>query len=229
MGAKIKVLCSTGMKRILETLAPDFERATGHNLEISYGPANALKLQIETGEVADVAILTGPVIEELSSKGVLAADSRVDLARSLIGVAVRAGAPKPDISSVEAFRSTLISARSVAYTSTGASGLQVEKLIEQLGMTATIKPKSKRPPGGYAADLIVTGEAELALQNISELIAVTGVELVGPLPPQLQHPTLFSAAILAGASHTEGGRSLIGLLSAAQTAPLLQAHGMEVG
>ena len=227
--AEIKVLSSNGVRSVLLELVPEFERTSGHTVTISHDSANRLTGRIKAGETADLAILTAPTIEELTKHGKVAAGSRVDLARSGVGVSVRAGSPKPDISSAEAFKRTLLDAKSVAYNSTGASGIHFAGLIERLGIAEQLKAKAKVIPSGNVGELVAKGEAEMAVQQIPELMAVAGTEFVGPLPPALQTITVFPAGILVDAKQPEAARALIQFLSTPAAARVIKAKGMEPG
>jgi molybdate transport system substrate-binding protein len=169
------------------------------------------------------------VIDDLARQGKVAPGSRADLARSGIGVAVKSGAPKPDIGSVDAFRRTLLSAKSIAYTATGASGIYFAGVTEKLGIGAEVKAKAKTPAGGHVAELVARGEAEMAVQMISELRGVPGADYVGPLPGDLQMYTVFSAGIFAGAKEAEAAQALIRFLSTPDAAATYKAGGMEPG
>jgi molybdate transport system substrate-binding protein len=225
--AEIRVLCSTGMSSAMSVLVPEFERASGHKLSIAYDTANLLMGRIKGGETADLAILTGPAIDELAKQGKVG--GRADLARSGVGISVRSGAPKPDIGSVEALKRALLDAKSVAYTTTGASGVYFAGLLERLGIAEQVKAKAKLRPGGAVGELVARGEAEMAVQQIPELMSVAGTELVGPLPPEVQYVTVFSAGVFAGAKHTEAAQALVKFLSTPAAAQVLKAKGMEPG
>jgi molybdate transport system substrate-binding protein len=194
----VKVLASNGVKAVLRELAPQFERSTGHNLAITFDRSSELKKRIEAGELFDVAILTGPMIDGLMQQRKVAAGTGANMARSGVGVAVRAGAPKPDIGTVEAFKRALLDAKSVAYTTEGASGVYFASVLQRLRIADAVQAKSKTQPGGAVGELVARGEAELAVPQISELLPVAGTEVVGPFPPELQSFTLFTAG-LAGA------------------------------
>jgi molybdate transport system substrate-binding protein len=224
--ADIKVLSTNGVATVLRELAPQFERAKGHKLAITLGATAKLKQQIGEGAAFDVAILTAEATDDLIKQGKIAG-ARADLAKSGIGVAVRAGARKPDIGSTEAFKRALIGAKSVAYSAQGMSGIYFASLLERLGIADEMKPKSKVQQGTPTGEAAARGEAELAIQQISELMPVAGIELVGPLPAELQLYTVFSAGLGAQAAQKEAGRALIDFLSAQMTKPLLAAKGLE--
>jgi molybdate transport system substrate-binding protein len=184
--------------------------------------------RIKGGETADLAILIGPAIDQLLKQGKAKAGSRADLARVGNGVSVRAGAPKPDIGSVDAFKRALLEAKSVAYSSTGASGIYFEGLIQRLGIADQMKAKLKPVPGA-AGELVAKGEAELAVQQISELVAVPGTELVGPFPPELQDVTVFSAAVFADSKQAAAAQALVKFLSTPAAARVYKAKSMQPG
>ena len=225
--AEIRVLCSTGMSSAMSVLVPEFERASGHKLSIAYDTANLLMGSIKSGETANLAILTGPAIDELAKQGRVG--GRADLARSGVGISVRAGAPKPDIGSVEAFKRALLNAQSIAYTTTGASGVYFAGLIERLGIAEQVKAKAKLRPGGAVGELVARGEAEMAVQQIPELMTVAGTELVGPLPPEIQYVTVFSAGVFAGAKEAPAAQALVKFLSTPAAARVFKTKGMEPG
>jgi molybdate transport system substrate-binding protein len=190
----------------------------------------ALMKRIEGGEAFDLAILTPAAVDALAGKSKFAAGRRVVLARVGVGVAVKEGAPKPDISTVDAFKRALLSAKTVAYidpASGGSSGIYVAKLLARLGIAAEIKPKEKLKKGGHVADLIVSGEAELGLHQISEILAVKGATLVGPLPAEIQNFTTYAAGIAAAANNAEAARTLIKAIAGPAMDAVLKARGME--
>lgn len=207
---------------------PAFERATGHKLSVTFDTTNILVGRIKNGESADVAILTMPAIEDLIKQGKVAGDSRVDVARSGVGIAVLTSAPKPDVSTVEAFKKTLLNAKSVSYTTSGASGLYFQNLCERLGIADAIKAKAKTRPGGAAAELVVSGEAEVAVQQIGELLAVSGVQ-VQPLPAEINHVTPFAAGRFADAKNPEAAGAFVKFLSSPDAVSAIKAKGMDPG
>jgi molybdate transport system substrate-binding protein len=196
---------------------------------ISYDTSNIILGRINAGETGDMVVLTGPVIDNLTKQGKLVAGSRVDLAKSGVGVAIRTGAVKPDISSPEAFKRTLLAAKSIAYTATGASGIYFAGVAEKMGIGAEVKAKAKTPAGGHVAELVAKGEAELAVQMTSELRGVPGAEYLGPLPGELQMFTVFSAGLFPGAKQTEAAQALIRFLTTPDAARVYQSNGMEPG
>jgi molybdate transport system substrate-binding protein len=230
---EIKVLSTTAMKMVFEELSRGFERDTGNRLNVSLGPSLPLEKRVDEGEVADVAILTAPGAKDLMARGKIVAGSTADIARSYIGIAVPKGAPRPDISSEEGFKRAMLAAKSVALSKPvggGASGVHMAKVFEQLGITAAMVAKAKYGAGGAAglAGLVVLrGEADIGIQQMAELIAVDGIDVVGPLPPDLQMVTTFTGTIPATASHPEAGRALIGYLTTPAAKAVIKAKGLE--
>ena len=227
--AEITVLSSTGVKTALEELAPQFEKTTGNKLNITFNASNLLKNDVDVGKSFDVIILTPSLINELIKQGKVADGSAVNVARAGIGVAVKKGAPRPDISSVDAFKRALLNAKSIAYTTAGQSGLQFAKVIEDLGIADQVKAKGKTVPGGSAGELIVKGEADMAVQLIPELMAVRGIRVVGPFPKEIQSYVVLTAGISANAKDKAAAQALIKFLIAPSAAPVIKAKGMEPG
>jgi molybdate transport system substrate-binding protein len=228
--AEIKVLTAGAFKQVLVALVPDFERQTGHKVTLENDTVGALTKRIEGGEAFDVAVLTPAAVNDLSSKGKLVAGSRANLGRVGVGVMVKAGAPVPDISTVDAFKRALLAAKSVAYidpASGGSSGIYVAGLLDKLGIADQIKPKAKLKQGGYVADLIVKGEAELGIHQISEIVPVKEVTLVGPLPAEIQNYTVYAAGLGAQAKDGDAAKALIKALTGPAAADVLKSKGME--
>jgi molybdate transport system substrate-binding protein len=228
--AEIKVLTAGAFKQVLVALVPDFEKQTGHKVTVENDTVGALTKRIEGGEAFDVAVLTPGAVNGLTEKGKLVAGTRSSLARVGIGVMVKAGAPQPDISSVDAFKRALIAAKSVAYidpASGGSSGIYINGLLDKLGIADQVKPKAKLKKGGYVADLIVSGEAELGIHQISEIVPVKEVTLVGPLPAEIQNYTVYAAGLGASAKDSEAAKALIKALTGPAAADVLKSKGME--
>jgi molybdate transport system substrate-binding protein len=228
--AEIKLLTTGAFKPEVLALVPDFEKQTGHKVTVDNGTAGELKKRIEGGEVFDVAVITPDVVDDLIAKGKIAAGSRVALASVGVGVVVKEGAPKPDVSTVEAFKRALLAAKSVAYidpASGGSSGIYIDKLLDRLGIADQIRPKAKLKKGGHVADLIVSGEAELGLHQISEIVAVKGAVLVGPLPKEIQNTTTYAAGLSASATDKVAAAALIKALAGPAAAAVLKSKGME--
>jgi molybdate transport system substrate-binding protein len=232
LAAEVRVMISGGFSAAYRALAPEFERSTGHTLQTASGPSmgntpEAIPNRLQRGEPADVVIMVGSALDELIRGSEVVADSRVDLARSKIGMVVRAGAPKPDIGSVEAFKRTVLAAKSIAY-SDSASGVYLSHvLFPKLGIAEQIAGKSRMIPAEPVAAVVARGEAELGFQQISELLPIPGVELVGALPSELQKITVFSAGIAANAKEPEAGRALIRFLSSTTAAAAIEKSGLE--
>ena len=228
--AEIKVLTAGAFKQVLLALVPDFEKTTGHKVTVENDTVGALSKRIEGGEAFDLAVLTPAAVNELSVKGKFVAGSRQGLARVGVGVVVKEGAPKPDIGSVEAFKQALRAAKSVAYidpAAGGSSGIYVAGLLDKLGLAAEVKPKAKLIHGGAVAEHIARGEAELGIHQISEILPVKGITLVGPLPAEIQNYTVYAAGLGANGKETEAARALLKTLSGSAAAAVLKAKGME--
>jgi molybdate transport system substrate-binding protein len=232
--AEIKVMSSAGFKAAYLELAADFERATGHRIVNAWGPSmggtpQAIPNRIARGEPVDVVIVVGEALDKLINEGKVVASSRSDLARSLIGAAVQAGAPKPDISSVEALKRALANAKSIAY-SDSASGVYIETaLYPRLNVSDDIKAKSKMIPAEPVGEIIARGDAELGFQQMSELMPIKGIDVLGPIPAEIQKVTVFSAGLAASAQEPEAGAALIKFLSAPAAAPFIRKSGMDPG
>jgi molybdate transport system substrate-binding protein len=223
----LKVLATHAVQGALLRLTPRFEAAHGTRLAVDYDPTSRLMARIEAGERADVALLTRDGADALAARGILDGGSAVALGRSWVGLAVKAGAPRPDISTAEALTATLLAARSLAYSSHGASGVLFAGLIERLGIADAVNAKATLIPSGFTAALVARGEAEMAVQQLSELMAVPGVDIVGPLPASLQTPTLFVAAAFSGSANAGPARALLAALASPEAAADLKATGLE--
>jgi molybdate transport system substrate-binding protein len=225
--ATIKLFVSNSMRGVMDVLIPRFERATGHKVAISYDPAKVMMERIRKGETADLAILGGSAIADLENLGKIAAGSKRAVASCGVGIAVKAGAPKPDIGTLESFKRALLAAKSIAYTQQGASGIYFSGLIERLGIAEQITAKAVRQPGGLIGELAAAGKAELAVQQIPELMAVRGIELVGPLPGEIQQTTVSSAGIFSGAKEPAAARALLDFLTTPDSMRVFRAGGLE--
>ena len=229
-GAEIKVLTAGAFKQVLLALLPDFERATGHKVTVANDTVGALTKRIAGGEAFDVAVLTPKAVDDLAKEGKFVAGSRANLARVGVGVVVKDGTPKPDISSVAAFKQALLAAKSVAYidpAAGGSSGIYVAGLLDKLGIAGEVKPKAKLIPGGAVAEHVAKGEAELGIHQISEILPVKGVTLVGPLPAEIQNYTVYAAGVGAHAKEGDAAKALIKALSGLAAAEVLKSKGME--
>ena len=204
-----------------------FEAASGTRIDADFAPTLALLERMRGGEGADVVILTKEALEDLAARGTVAVASCADLARSFVGIAVKAGADHSDIATEAALRATLLGARSVAYSRLGASGIFFAQLIEQMGIAADINACAKIIPQGFTAELLVSDEADLAVQQISELKLVGGVEVVGPIPRELQNPAVFSAGRLVESNNAAQYDRLLNYLASPEAAPTLRESGLE--
>jgi molybdate transport system substrate-binding protein len=234
--ADVRVMISAGFYGVYSELGPAFEQATGHHLITTRGPSmgdspEAIPARLARGETADVVILDSGAADELGKRGFVRPQSKIDLARSLIGMVVREGAAKPDIRSVEAFRATLLAAKSIAYSDSGSGTYLRTTLFPKLGIAEEIAGKSRKirgPPSGEAVAVVVArGEAEIGFQQVAELIHVPGVSFVGTLPSELQPPIFFSGAITSTAREPDAGSALIRFLTSAQAAPVIVKAGLE--
>ncbi|MBI4274409.1 MAG: molybdate ABC transporter substrate-binding protein [Rhizobiales bacterium] len=224
--AEIKVLCTQALRTSVTELAPRFERATGHKVDVSVAPSGKLVARVRDGEQADFLIANAPNIDGLQKDGKISG-TRIDLARAQVGLAVRIGAPKPDISSPEAVKRALLAAKAVAYVAGGLSGNIFEAALDKLGIAHEIKAKAKA--GAPAAGFVARGEADIAAQQISELIAVQGVELVGPLPAELGGTTQFSMGLLASAKERSTAEAFMKFLRSEEAAGVIKAKGLTPG
>jgi molybdate transport system substrate-binding protein len=225
--AEIRVFSSAAPRGVLQQLAPDFERTTGHRLVISYEFSTDLKRRIEAGDPFDVAILPPEVADDLMRRGKLATGSRVDLGRTGLGVAVRRGAPKPDTSTVDAFRRALLAAPTVAYANGGTTGEHVRNILARLGITVAVTPKLRPYPSGGALEALARGEADLVVIGLSPIHDAPGVELVGWLPAELQSYVVFTASIGAETRDVDAARTFLSTLTSPPAVALFKAHGFE--
>jgi molybdate transport system substrate-binding protein len=221
------------MKTALEELGPAFERETGYALKLAFGPSLQLEKRLADGEGADVAIVTHAGAQALIAQGRGTAGSLTDLARSFIGVCVAKGAPRPDFSSAEAFKAAMLSAKSIALSKPvggGASGAHMAAVFDRLGIAAAIRDKSiygAGGPAGLAGLIVARGDADIGIQQMAELMAVPGVDIVGPLPDALQSITQFSAFVPTAAFAPQGGRAVIDFLRGPAAKAMLKAKGLE--
>ncbi|WP_295853088.1 substrate-binding domain-containing protein [Tardiphaga sp.] len=230
--AEVHVMISGGFSAAYQQLVPQFEKATGNTVVTAYGPSmgetpQAIPMRLSRGEPADVLIMVGYALGDLIDKGRVAADSRVDLADSPIGIAVKAGASRPDISTPESLKAALLSAKTVAY-SDSASGVYVStEMFGKLGITEAMRDKARKIPATPVGEIVASGDAEIGFQQISEMKPVKGIDIVGPLPPELQKITVFSAGLSSAAPQPDAGRALIAFISSAQAAPVMIATGLD--
>ena len=233
--AEVKVLSAVGMREVMLDLGPKFERASGHTLVTRFDAGGVIVNRVQGGEAVDVVLVPRAGLERLSQSGKIVAGSGADLASSIAGVAVRQGAAKPDISTPEAFKRALLAARSISRPDPslgGSSGVHIARVLERLGIANEVQPKSviaSRPderrdmPGAMVAD----GRAEMALHQVQELMAVAGIDIVGPFPAELQETFVFSGGVVTGAGSVEAARALIDFLRTPEAIALIQAKGMQ--
>ncbi len=227
---EVTVMASTAIKTALTDLAPQFEKASEHKLVITYGASGRLGPQIEKGAPVDLAILSAAATDALVSQGKLDSATRVVVARSGAGLAVRKGAPKPDIGSVEAFKRALLNAKSLGYSEQGSSGQFLMAMFDKLGIADEMKPKlTLARPGVASMTALANGEVDIVLPQMSEVALYPGVELVGPLPAELQVYTVLAAAVATAAKEPTAAKALLRFLTTPASAAVLKAKGLEPG
>jgi molybdate transport system substrate-binding protein len=222
-----KVLSTLAVQGALPSLATPFEQTTGINIATDFAPTKGLLTRIKGGETGDVAILTREGIDELARLGIVDNRSIVDLVRSLVGIGVKVGSARPDIGSPEALKGALLAAKSIAYSKIGASGVFFAGLIDQLGIADAINAKATIIPSGLTGQLAARGEVELAVQQLSELKLVAGIDVIGPLPAALQTPTIFSAAVFARSARASEARAFLQALTSAEAGAAFTSAGLE--
>jgi molybdate transport system substrate-binding protein len=227
MADTLRLFSTLALKGALRGLAGKYEPMTGTRIEADFAPTLGLLERLRNGEIADVLILTQEGLAGLVAEGVVAAESCVDLARSVVGLAVKAGAAHPDIATEAALRTALLGAGSIAYSRLGASGIFFAQLIERLGIAEEINARATIVPQGFTAERLVSGEADLAVQQISELKQVAGVEIVGPVPLHLQQPAVFSAGRLTSSSKVVQSDQLLKFLASEEMVPALRESGLD--
>jgi molybdate transport system substrate-binding protein len=227
MENSVRLLSTLALMGAVRSLAGKYEAVGGARIDADFAPTLGLLDRLRDGEAADVVILTREGLAELAANGSVVAESCVELARSFVGLAVKAGAGHPDIATDAALRATLRGARSIAYSGLGASGIFFAQLIAKMGIAAEINARATIVPQGFTAERLVSGEADLAVQQISELKQVTGVEIVGPIPLHLQSAAVFSAGRLAASNKVEQSDRLLKYLASAEAAPALRESGLE--
>ena len=227
--AEIKVIASAAVKEVVLDLIPAFEMSSGHKVTTIWAGTEAITKRISGGEVVDIVLIAAPNIDKLISEGRLVAGSRADVAKSGIGVVVRAGLPKPDISSGEAVKKAVLAAKSVAYSS-GPSGFYLADLFKKMGIADQIKDKVKQTPSGVqVGEVVARGEADLGFQQVSELLHLKGIHYLGPLPADIQHITVFSAGLHTAAPAPDAAKALVKFLTAPEAGPIIRKTGMEPG
>jgi molybdate transport system substrate-binding protein len=225
--AELKVLSGNGAKAAVRELCSQFERATGNTIDLRFEVNSDLKKKIDAGESFDVAVLNPPVIDALIKDGKIVAGSRADIGRAGLGVAVRAGAPKPDISSVDAFKRTLLAAKAVAYPGKGASGLYFVSLLDRMGIKVEMQSRLKPMAAEDTVEVVARGEADMVVVVSTRITGVPGVDVVGPIPAELQTKIGFAAGLAASAKEPDAAKALIRFLTAPSAAATLKAKGVE--
>jgi molybdate transport system substrate-binding protein len=230
--AEVRVMISGGLTAAYKELVPEFERLTGNKVLTAYGPSmgttvNAIPIRLERGEPADVLIMVGYALGDLVKQGKVVADSRVDLVKSPIGIAVKSGAAKPDISSADAVKRALLATKTIAY-SDSASGVYVStEMFEKLGIADAMKDKARKIPATPVGEIVARGDAEIGFQQVSELLPVQGIDIVGQLPSELQKVTVFSAGIASVSKEPDAGKALIKFLASPTASAVIIKSGME--
>jgi molybdate transport system substrate-binding protein len=224
----IRVLVSNGVRAVVEDLQPQCEKAIGHPIAIEFGAAALLKQKVDAGEQFDVALLTTEVTDELIKEGKIPADSSADLGRAGVGLGVRSLTPKPDISTSEAMKRTLLKAKSITYAKDGAARVLIERIFDRLGITNEIKPKIMlQTVPGRPQTAVADGQAELVLTLVSEILPVKGIELVGPVPKELQSYVSFRGGIIANTKNVEASRAVVKFFTSSKATPAYKARGLE--
>ena len=228
--AEIRLLCAVALHPAIDALIPDFEKSSGHKIIVAYGTAGAVADRVQKGEAADIVLSSGPMIDRLQAQGKVAAGDRVIIAKIGVGAFVRMGAAKPDISSVDAFKHSMLAARSITYPDPaggGASGIYVARLLERLGIAEEMKPKTKLSTLETLYASVATGDVEIGFNQVSEILAQPTIELAGPLPPAIQNYTQFAPGIVTGSSQPDAARAWVTFLSSPAAQTVLKAKGFE--
>ena len=229
--AEIKVFSTVGVKSVLEDLVPKFEKATGHKLAITWSTASLLAKRVQAGEQADALILIKGNLETLQKEGKIMPGTDVIFSKSIFAVGVKAGAPKPDISTPDALKQALLASKAVSYTDPatgGASGVYTAKQIAKLGITEQMKGKTKHPPsGGFSGSLLVDGQADIAINSKPELLSVPGVEVVGPLPGDMAYTVIYAAGVQSGAAQADAAKALVKYLMSPEAQAVFKAKGFD--
>lgn len=224
---EIKILTSNSTLPVLDALIPVYEKSSGNTVTVSADSAKAMVARIRGGESGDVLVLGNGAVKELTEAGFINGATRRGFARAIVGVGVRSGTPHPDISSVDAFRKTLLAARAIAHTVHGASGMYIPTLLEKLGIAADMKAKTVTRPGGYIGKVVVEGEADIALQQIPELLAVPGLDCVGPVPDAVQKSFETSIALFSNSTRAAAAQAMADFFANPVNTPLFREKGLE--
>jgi molybdate transport system substrate-binding protein len=226
--ADLKVLSATGMRTSLEELVPQFERSAGHKLTLDYDASGGLKRRIDAGETFDVAILTPVALEDVVKSGKLAGATRATIGRSGMGIGAKAGAPKPDIGSTEGLKRALLGAKSIAYAPEGVTAAHLLRIVERFGIADQVKPKLKPYKNAeHSMRAVADGEVELSFSGMPTILAGRGVQLVGPLPSELQDWVVYTAALSSTAKNADGGKALVRFLTSERAGAVLKTKGLE--
>ena len=227
IAAEVKVMAGAGMSAALREIVPQFERASGHTIVIQYGGGVALRRQIEVGEAFDLVIIDSQEVDDLIKQGKIDRDTRADIVRVGLGVAVREGAPKPDISSVDALKNTLLNAQSITYAATGSTAMHLPKVLDRLGIAEQVNSKTRPNDLSRVAQAVAAGEVELAIAGMALLQSAKGIQVVGPLPAEVQSWFVNTAGIGAAAKQPDAAKALIKYLATPEAAAVIRARGME--
>jgi len=228
-GAELRIFGSRVTKMVIAEIGPQFEQATGYKPVVVTDVAAVMKRRIEQGEAFDLAVLVDFQTDDLIKAGKLVAATRVDVMKAGIGVAVRRGAPKPDIGTIDAFKQTLLAAKSLTYLKEGASTRHLARVFDQLGIAEALRPKTTQPMTESVSEMVADGQAELGIIVIPNILSVPGADLVGPLPPELQSYIVFTAAVSAQSPNQQAANALIKLLTSPSTVDVIRTKGMEPG
>src|SRR3984957_2436296 len=226
---ELKIFGSRVTRMMVEDVGPQFEKATGHHLTVLTDVTAVMKRRIESGEPFDLAVLVDFQTDEMIKKGKLVADTRADIMKAGIGVAVRRGAPLPDISTVEAFKQTLLAAKSITYLKEGASTIYLDGLFARMGIAEQLRPKTIKPDTESVSEAVAVGDVELGMIVIPNIISVPGAQLVGPIPEEVQSYIVFTAAVAANSPHQQAARDLIAFLKSPAAVAAIKAKGMSPG
>src|SRR5450631_1514234 len=227
--AELKIFGSRVTKMLVEDIGPQFEKATGHKLVVITDVAAVMKRRIEQGEPFDLAVLVNFQSDDLIGKGKLIADTRTDLMKAGIGVAVKRGAPNPDIATVDAFKRTLLAAKSITYLKEGASTIYLDKLFTKMGIADALRDKTVKPPTESVSELVAAGDVELGIIVIPNILSVSGAQLVGPIPEEVQSYIVFTAAVSANSPNQQAARDLIAFLKSPVGLQSIETKGMVGG
>jgi molybdate transport system substrate-binding protein len=229
--AEVKVFSTIGIKSVLEELIPKFEKSSGHKLDVTWSTAALLAKRVESGEQADAVILIKNNVETFLKGGKIVSGTDTLFGQSIFAVGVRAGAPKPDISTADAFKQSLLAAKGVSYSnpaSGGASGVYIAKQIERMGITEQLKDKTKFPPsGGFSGTLLVSGDADIAIQSKPELLSVPGVAIVGPLPGDMAFTVVYAGGVQVGTTQADAAKAFVNYLKSPEAQAVFKAKGYD--